>query len=134
MRNLLLAAVLSLAGPACAEEAKPAPAATGAADMAKLRAVPQQLQAEHDHFDYTPASDSAVVTGYTRALPEKNSGETGSAPPPEEGGVAVAGRGRKGAGPQAQILITDKLRDLGIDTGPVGVGVRGKGIVLSIKY
>lgn len=139
MSHLLLAAVLSLAVPVRAEEAKPAPAAvppaeSSPADMAKLRAVLQQLQAQGQHFDFVPPSDSPVVTGYARALPDKDApANLEAARDARETGVP-ADRRRPVAGEKAQIRITDQLRDLGLDTGPVDVGFRGKTVVLSIKY
>ncbi len=96
--------------------------------MAKVRAALQQLEAQKNHFDYAPSDESVVVPGPSAKLPAAND----AAPDPVPSGPPLA-RGRR-AGPGVALPIDGELKALGVDTGPVGVGVRDKSVVFSLKF
>lgn len=156
MKSVLRAIALGLAGPACAQVAAPATAptvaptasavatsaaptadaATSAADMAKVRAALQQLEAERDNFNFSASDDDAPAVPVGR--PTQSEGLSallmrGAATPADPSG-APADLHRRLPSAGVQLRINDQIKNLtGVDMGPVDVGVGSK-LVLRLKY
>lgn len=102
--------------------------------MAKLRAVLRQLEAQKDHFDYAPRDESVVPTySATKLAPGADTAAAPDAQAPVPVGPPLARGKRMGVG-GAALPIDGELKALGVDTGPVGVGVRDKSVVFSLKF